>query len=168
MWAKTAEFNDMSELITWDYSDAVERVKAKVYRWKKMTADLLKELHTAREELSVPPQKARIMGQMAHDRKTWGDFCADIGLSKRTVNRWLSKFDSKTKSIRQETKKIEAPKQPEEKTYDITATTEIGETLRRRASFRLLLLRLLLHVAAYVWRTLPCSAAVKLRLPPPA
>ena len=150
----------------WNYDQAVERVKAKVYKWKKMTADLLQELHTARQQLSKTGVYYR-EGGTDGSPKTWAGFCADIGLSKRTVNRWLTKFDSTTKQIRQETKQIAAPKPEAPKQYDIEAPQQIGETLHQRATFRLLVVRLLLHAVAYIWRTMPRGSAVTLKLPAP-
>ena len=156
----------------WNYDQAVERVKAKVYKWKKMTADLLQELHTARQQLSKTGVYYR-EGGTDGSPKTWAGFCADIGLSKRTVNRWLAKFDPDTKQIKRETKPKQlgasppSPVDAKPKEYDIQAPQQIGETLRRKATFRLLVMRLLLHALAFVWRSMPRESAVMLKLPAP-
>ena len=152
----------------WNYDQAVERVKAKVYKWKKMTADLLQELHTARQQLSSRYHRAD-----GTNGPSWADFCTDIGLSKRTVNRWLAKFDPDTKQIKRETKPKQlgasppSPVDAKPKEYDIQAPQQIGEALRRKATFRLLVMRLLLHALAFVWRSMPRESAVTLKLPAP-
>jgi len=164
---------------TWDYQESVESVKAKVYRWKKLTLEIIEELYIARQQLSKTGVYYR-EGGTNDSPKTWGGYCDDIGLSKRTVNRWLAKFNPDTKQIRkEEPKQIEAPKRPknfdalvahqkamhqkaqEFATKSIDATEEIGRVRRQKAIFRLAILRVLLAAHDVVLRSIPTTSISK-------
>ena len=86
----------------WDYEKSVTKVKPLVMKWGTLSIEMLGELHAAREALSVPPQDARIVGQMSRDeRRTWADYCTDVGLEKRTANRWLKMYDPERRKLLQ-------------------------------------------------------------------
>lgn len=69
----------------WDYESAVERTRPKVLAWANATIELYRELYLAREALSRK-------GANWDGRKTWTDFCADIGYSRQAVNAKLKNF----------------------------------------------------------------------------
>ena len=91
-------------LAAWDCRASVEKVRAVVIRWKSVTIEMLTELWRAREELSKPgrPETGADAPVM-----TWADYCEEVGLSKSTVNRWLSRYDPQTQ-------KLLAPPEPAE------------------------------------------------------
>ena len=72
----------------WDYDVSVKSVKAKVYKAKNLTGELLCELWTAREMLSAQGRRTDL-GTNVPKLRTWNDYCQDIGSTKRTANRWL-------------------------------------------------------------------------------
>ena len=149
---------------TWSYDESIARVRPMVVHWKAVTAALLEELHEARRHLSKQGAR-RDLGANASKLRTWNEYCVDVGLNRSTVNRWLKRFDPQTKRIQDtKPKQIAAPKEPEPLEYDITATHQIGESLRRRASFRLLVLRALLYAVSVIWRSIPRTTTVRLRL----
>ena len=153
----------------WSYDDSVERVRPMVLRWKAITAELLRELYEARQQLSKQGVR-RDLDANASKLKTWNDYCVDVGLNRSTVNRWLKRFDVSTNKIQEKPKRLAAPSQPEPPKpleYDIEATHQIGKALHKRATFRLLVMRLLLHALAYIWRTMPRETTVMLRLSAP-
>ena len=105
---RTPYIQSCDKLSTWNYEDSVQQVKANVYRWGKLQVEILGELWTAREKLS---QTGRPQSGTLVPLKTWADYCEDIGLSKRTANRWLANYDAERKQIREpEPLQIEAPK----------------------------------------------------------
>lgn len=69
----------------WDYQAAVERTRPKVTSWQTATLELYRELFLAREALSRK-------GANWEGRKTWTDFCADIGYTRQAVNAKLKYF----------------------------------------------------------------------------
>ena len=102
----------------WDYDESISKVNTFVYKWKTLkdeAPEVLEELWIANQQLSVDPH---ISGGMrgrnkSSNLKTWSDYCEEIGLERRTVNRWLEKAYS--------SKKITAPNQPE---FDENIETE--------------------------------------------
>lgn len=86
----------MSVMKKWNYGQSVARVQGMVLSWKNLTIDLLSELYVAREELSwVGRPETGTNGPI----NSWAGYCGDVGLSKRTVNRWLERFDPVGKKI---------------------------------------------------------------------
>ena len=71
----------------WDYNISVERTKTFFYKWKNLTNDILEELWVARENLSIVGRN----WDKSPNKKTWSDYCEEIGSERRTVNRWLEK-----------------------------------------------------------------------------
>jgi len=77
----------------WDYGKSVAKVKQLIFKWKNLTIELAEELLIAREALSVSKaDAARIMHGTIVPCRTWSIYCRDIGLEKRTVNRWLGRY----------------------------------------------------------------------------
>jgi len=75
---------------TWDYDNSVKKVSGLLVSWRNITADILMELWIAREILSKE-------GKPSKDAQlpTWKQYLEDVGLSKRTVNNWLSRWTVK-------------------------------------------------------------------------
>ena len=80
----------------WDYEKSVKKTKARIYKWKKLTKEILVELFIAREKLRSKGgrksiyDKEKNLGNSAQV-KSWEGYCNAIGVSKRTVNDWLSR-----------------------------------------------------------------------------
>jgi hypothetical protein len=81
------------ELPEWDYDESVRFIKPRLYKWKNMTAEILLELWVARETLSqnAASQPRNTAGTFVPTDKTWDDYCEEIGIEKRTANRWLQR-----------------------------------------------------------------------------
>ena len=90
---------------TWDYTASVERMRPMVVRWKTLTVEMLHELWEAREALSKTGAAGHVENLSGTDDplRTWAQYCEDIGLSKRTANRWLQRYDPQGRKL------IEAP-----------------------------------------------------------
>lgn len=89
----------------WDYKESVAKAKGLVSTLKIRTLELVRELHIAREKMSCHgfrTDKNRIADasnadfgtfvpklQPLTEPHTWEQYCNDIGLEKRTANRWL-------------------------------------------------------------------------------
>jgi ParB family chromosome partitioning protein len=69
----------------WDYNDSVKKVRGYFLKWGTLTQDILNELATARETLSKRYHRD------GTNVPSWDSYCQDIGLEKRTVNRWLER-----------------------------------------------------------------------------
>lgn len=74
----------------WNYNESVQKVKSFIFKWKNMTSDLFNELWIAREILSKEG-RPQITETNVPD-KTWDSYCQEIGIEKRTANRWLHAF----------------------------------------------------------------------------
>ena len=77
----------------WDYDTSVDKAKISINKWKNVTIEFLCELWIAREKLSVSwEEKQRTSsGTFVPLDKTWDSYCDDIGIEKRTANRWLQR-----------------------------------------------------------------------------
>jgi hypothetical protein len=77
----------------WIYGESIKKVKPKILKWKNLSEEIVKELYIAREVLSMSPSDAaKIMHGTFVPRMTWGEYCAELGYSRRTVNRWLKRY----------------------------------------------------------------------------
>jgi len=65
----------------WNYEASVKKMKLSVSDWKVKTIEIVNELWAAREILSVNGNRWR--------EKTWGGYCQEIGINKRTANKWI-------------------------------------------------------------------------------
>lgn len=81
----------------WSYSASVRRMKATVWKWKRITAAMLHELWVAHEILTH-------QGAVSNVTKSWEEYCDAIGLSRMTAWRWLKQYDPVAGKL------IEAPK----------------------------------------------------------
>jgi hypothetical protein len=57
--------------------------------------DVANELWIAREKLSVEGRN----WNESSSKKTWSDYCEDIGSSRQVVNRWLQAFEAGWKGL---------------------------------------------------------------------
>lgn len=73
----------------WSYEDSISRIQPLVYKWKNLTLEVAQELYIAREKLS---KEGRPETGTNVPVKSWNQYCQDIGLEKRTANRWLAQF----------------------------------------------------------------------------
>jgi len=79
----------------WDYEESVKRLKSIVYKWRKLTEEILQELYIARAILAVnPSDAAKIMHGANAPRITWAKYCNEIGIHRSTANRWLLRYGS--------------------------------------------------------------------------
>lgn len=74
----------------WNYEKSVETSKVLVSTFKKVSLDLVKELYSAR--MALEPQGRSAVGTFVPTVQTWEGYCEDIGLEKRTANRWLALY----------------------------------------------------------------------------
>ena len=75
--------------MTWNYEESVERLRPKLADLPDLTIarlvwpdalDVYHELWEAREALSASG--------------AWAQYCEDVGLAKRTADRWLERYDA--------------------------------------------------------------------------
>lgn len=71
----------------WSYSASVRRMKATVWKWKRITATMLRELWIAHEMLAHPGNR------VANATRSWETYCEEIGLNRVTAWRWLQHYD---------------------------------------------------------------------------
>jgi len=71
----------------WDYQSSVERIKASIYKWKNLTIEIIQELWIANQILASPGARTDLK-----PTQTWESYCKEIGIDKRTVNRWLQTY----------------------------------------------------------------------------
>lgn len=76
-----------NEVKTWDYKESVVDARFLVSSLKRKTLELVRELYRAHENLE--PRQRTAIGTFVPMDKTWENYCEDIGLEKRTANRWL-------------------------------------------------------------------------------
>jgi len=105
---KIGTYNYLPE--DWDYYKSIHTMRENLLKWEKVTFDILLELWIANKKLSKRgrPKKIGTSGSIM----TWNSYCKDIGISKRTANRWLQYFDPKLG-------KIKKPKAKEEDGIEI-------------------------------------------------
>ena len=96
----------------WTYDSAVNQLKPLVAGWQKKTLEIVRLLYRANQEISNSGYRSDIKnmyrstvttsGQLSRgyneasaseEPKTWEQFCIDVGIEKRTANRWLALYD---------------------------------------------------------------------------
>ncbi|MBQ3729678.1 MAG: hypothetical protein II903_09275 [Spirochaetales bacterium] len=82
--------NDLQVLEPWNYEKSVETTKALVSTFRKVSLDLARELYIARQALE--PRGRTASGTFVPMVKSWEQYCNDIGLIKRTADRWLALY----------------------------------------------------------------------------
>ena len=70
----------------WDYDQSVKRMCQLVVKWKNLSLEVLKELYTARMNLSN-------RGGRWSNEIGWGNYLNDVGITRTTAHRWLGKYD---------------------------------------------------------------------------
>ena len=73
----------------WDYNKSVKKVKGLLISWRNITGDILWELWIPRDFTS---RRYIRDGTLV---PSWQQYCKDIGLHKRTANRWLTPWGGK-------------------------------------------------------------------------
>jgi hypothetical protein len=81
----------------WNYRKSVSKMKRLVLSWKSISIEILHELYIAKSKLSS--QGVRNDLDPNGVKLGWENYLRDIGLSKETVRRWLSRYDPDTKLI---------------------------------------------------------------------
>jgi hypothetical protein len=83
----------------WNYPDSVNKVKAKIYKWKNLTSEIAQELYITREKLKAPGKRTDLEPvNKSLKVKTWGDYCREVtGIEDKRgatviVNRWINRF----------------------------------------------------------------------------
>jgi len=79
----------------WDYDQSVLKMRQLVIKWKNLSLEILRELHVAKVNLSAQGNRSDITGE----KVGWGQYLNDIGLDRRTVHRWLSKYDAENDEL---------------------------------------------------------------------
>jgi len=81
----------------WSYENSVLKMRGLVLSWKNISIEILSELYIAREKLSS--QGVRNDLDPNGSKLGWEHYLNDVGLSKETVRRWLSKYNPETRLI---------------------------------------------------------------------
>ena len=85
--------NDLQVLEPWNYQKSVETAKSLVKSFRKIGLDLVRELYAAHEALSNPGFRSDLGTNVPRlNPQTWEQYCNDIGLIKRTADRWLALY----------------------------------------------------------------------------
>ena len=84
----------------WSYEKSVKKVKQMVYRWKRITVEILHELWVAHEILSKR-YKGKKIDVKNFTSKTWTNYCEEIDVDRRTVHNWLERYDEKGMKIKE-------------------------------------------------------------------
>lgn len=86
---------ELKVLGSWNYEESVTKAKGLVDGLKKRTVELVRELYIAHKTLSNQGFRTDLKVEHIGTNvpklyaRTWEQFCDDIGLDKRTANRWL-------------------------------------------------------------------------------
>lgn len=89
----------------WDFDASARKAHKLVGNWRKVTAEMLRELWLAREVLSKE-------GRPKTGSHSWASWCERAGLAKSTANRWLTAYDPKTGSKREKLVEKSDPSEP--------------------------------------------------------
>lgn len=82
--------NELQILEPWNYEKSVERTKDLVSAFRKVSLKLVRELFLAKQALE--PQGRSAVGTFVPTVQSWESYCNDIGLVKRTADRWLALY----------------------------------------------------------------------------
>lgn len=80
--------NELQVVKPWNYEKSVENAKGLVSAFRKVSLDLVRELFYAKKALE--PQSRSAVGTFVPTVKSWENYCNEIGLVKRTADRWLA------------------------------------------------------------------------------
>ncbi len=81
----------------WDYNGSVKRMKRLVLNWKSISVEILSELYIAKSKLTN--QGVRNDLDPNGLKLGWENYLIEVGLSKETVRRWLSRYNPEMKVI---------------------------------------------------------------------
>lgn len=81
----------------WNYRKSVTKMRRLVLNWKTISIEILQELHIAKTKLLA--QGVRNDLDPNGSKLGWENYLRDIGLSKETVRRWLSRYNPETRVI---------------------------------------------------------------------
>jgi hypothetical protein len=81
----------------WSYENSVSKMRGLVLSWKNISIEILSELYIAREKLSSQGVRNDLDPNGA--KLGWEHYLNDVGLSKETVRRWLSKYNPEMRLI---------------------------------------------------------------------
>jgi N6-adenosine-specific RNA methylase IME4 len=106
-------------IVKWDYSKSVQKMRPLVVKWKTVTEEMLEELRIARNELSKTgrPKSGN------NFPFSWVGYLKDIGLEKRTVNKWLE--------AKKELAEVQKRKLIESDTCTVADIEELAESGRK-------------------------------------
>ena len=77
------------ENVEWNYDLSVQKMRQLVVKWKSLSIEILRELYLARMNLSSQGNRSDITG----DKVGWSQYLLDVGITRTTAHRWLSKYD---------------------------------------------------------------------------
>jgi hypothetical protein len=72
------------ENVEWNYDQSVQKMRQLVVKWKSLSLEILRELYLARLNLSDRGSRNQV---------GWSQYLNDIGLTRTTAHRWLSRYD---------------------------------------------------------------------------
>lgn len=75
---------------SWDYQQSVDRIRPKVINWKNFTTEMAREFWFAKEHIKLVNSTPQL--REGSNCRSWGDYCTEIGLNRRSVDAWLSCF----------------------------------------------------------------------------
>ena len=81
----------------WDYKGSVKRMKRLVLNWKSISVEILSELYIAKSKLTN--QGVRNDLDPNGLKLGWENYLIEVGLSKETVRRWLSRYNPEMRVI---------------------------------------------------------------------
>lgn len=81
----------------WNYTKSVKKMRRLVLSWKNISVEILHELYIAKTKLVQ--QGVRNDLDPNGVKLGWESYLREVGLSKETVRRWLSRYNSDEKII---------------------------------------------------------------------
>ncbi len=81
----------MNKLQVWNYDESVEWMKPRISKWVDMWDEIEPELIIAKQETSS--QGARTDLTSGTNSRGWGQYCKDIGITKRWANKLIAKTE---------------------------------------------------------------------------
>ena len=108
----------MNNLTAWNYEESVKKIRPMVMNWRNLTVEIVEELYMARKELSKPGARNDLV---PNGTKTWESYLDDVGLARRTVHRWLERYEP-TENRLMEPEEVEERKQIEQRKKQDEAT----------------------------------------------
>jgi hypothetical protein len=77
----------------WDWAESIKKMRNKIYKWKNLTEETIKELYIAKQILKMSKSDAaKIMHRKKLRCMGWTRYCHEIGSSPQVVNGWLRRY----------------------------------------------------------------------------